>query len=92
MVTYRTALGYTKNFSPRLIASANVFGIYRNTTSNLTDSDFSDTTVEASFGLQYRLTRNLTLNGNYSFTGTRTSTGRGNSRGTGLFLGEITQF
>lgn len=68
VIAFRTSLTYTKSFTPRLNARASFFTVYRTTTNPIVNFDQTDITIEASLGLQYRVTRQVTLNGDYSFT------------------------
>jgi predicted porin len=75
VVTYRSSLTYTKNFTPRFSTSATIYGVYRKTTNNAVNFDIAEETFEASLSLQYRMTRDLTLTGTYSFTKSSSSGG-----------------
>ena len=67
VLSYRTTVDYFKNFTPRLSLSAGITGLSRNTTFNGAE-DQTEQVVDAHIGLEYRFSRQLTLNANFSFT------------------------
>ncbi len=91
---FRTTLAYSKAFTPRLSLSASVTGVTRNTTfqNSSGQSDQSEQTIDASIGLEYHVTRQLTLNATYSFTKIITSTGDRDYDRSRIFIGGEYEF
>ena len=67
VLSYRTTLSYFKSFTPRLSLAASITGLSRNTSVRGSD-DEAEQTVDASVGLEYHYSRQLTLTANFSFT------------------------
>lgn len=65
---WRGSLTYSKSFTQRLSANASVSILSRSTETLATGDATSERTLEGSLGMEYRLTRDLTFNGNFTHT------------------------
>jgi hypothetical protein len=66
-LTYRSALSYLRSFTPRLSLNASVAGFYSTVTNDLLDIEQRDTNLSLSLSLDYRMSRHLTLNANFTY-------------------------
>lgn len=76
-VTFRTNLGYSRAFTPRLAANANLNYVNTQTTfvaSNLSSTS-EQTTFDAALGLSYRFNRRFSMSSRYSYTMQKTTAG-----------------
>ena len=91
VISYRTTLSYFKNFTPRLSLSAGITGVSRNTTFT-NSSDQTEQVVDANIGLEYRFSRQLTLNATFSFTKIISSEDSRNYDRSRIFIGAEYEF
>lgn len=89
---YRTTVNYLRSFTPRLTLSAGITGILRNTTFGAGSQELTEQTLDANIGLQYRFSRQLTLNANFSFTQVISSTGDQDYDRSRIFVGAEYEF
>ncbi len=67
-LVYRSTIAYKYMFSPRLVGDANINLIHEVSHPTNGGDDTGIDTVEISLGLDYDVTRNFSLNANYTFT------------------------
>jgi hypothetical protein len=65
----RTSVSLVQAFSARLKATGAISGAYTSNSNDLTDKTISSTILTIDAGMEYVLTPNITLTGNYTFTG-----------------------
>jgi Putative beta-barrel porin 2 len=68
VLTFRSTLGVTHVFSPRLRGSLSINAIHRSTKNDLTDLDATENTLDSSLSFYYSLTRKWNFNLSYSYT------------------------
>lgn len=90
-LSYRTTLNYFKSFTPRLSLSTGITGVSRSVTFPGVE-DQSQQIVDATIALEYHLTRQLTLNANFSFTKTISNTGDLDYDRSRIFIGAEYEF
>ncbi len=91
VLSYRTTLNYSKNFTPRLSLSAGITGVSRNT-SVTGGSSQSEQTIDANIAIEYHLSRQLTLNTTFSFTKIITTSGELDYDRSRIFIGGEYEF
>jgi hypothetical protein len=67
-LVYRSTIGYKYLFNPRLVGNANFNVVHEIDHPTEGGNDTGVDTVEITLGLNYDVTRNFSLNGNYTFT------------------------
>jgi hypothetical protein len=67
-LVYRSTIGYTYAFTPRLRGYANINLLHEITKNKVTKSDFAQDTFDSTIGLDYQLTKTFGLNASYAFT------------------------
>jgi hypothetical protein len=67
-LVYRSTIQYIYAFTPRIRGSAAVNLIHELTTNDKTNTDLAQDTFDATLGLDYQMTRDLSLNASYTFT------------------------
>ena len=91
VLSYRTTLNYFKSFTPRLSLATGITGVSRNITFS-GQSDETEQTIDANIGLEYRYSRQLTLNANFSFTKIITTSGFRDYDRSRIFIGAEYEF
>ena len=91
VLSYRTTLNYSKSFTPRLSLGTGITGISRNISFTGAE-DESEQTIDANIGLEYRYSRQLTLNANFSFTKIITTNGFRDYDRSRIFIGAEYEF
>ena len=91
VLSYRTTLSYSKSFTPRLSLTTGITGVSRNISFRGAD-DETEQTVDANIGLEYRFSRQLTLNATFSFTKIITTSGFRDYDRSRIFIGAEYEF
>lgn len=74
-MVYRSSIGYTYAFTPRLRGFASINLLHEITTNKVNDTEFAQDTFDSNIGLDYQLTKRFGLNASYAFTITNSNTG-----------------
>jgi Putative beta-barrel porin 2 len=74
-LVYRSSIGYTYAFTPRLKGYANINLLHEITTNSVTDTEFAQDTFDSNIGLDYQITKRFGLNASYVFTIVNSNTG-----------------
>lgn len=74
-MVYRSTIGYTYAFTPRLRGFATINLLHEITSSKSSGSDFAQDTFDSNIGLDYQVTKRFGLNASYAFTITNSNTG-----------------
>jgi hypothetical protein len=74
-LVYRSTIGYSYAFTPRLRGSANINLVHEITNNTATNSEFAQDTFDSTLGLDYQVTKRFGLNASYVFTITSSNTG-----------------
>ncbi len=67
LISLRGGLNIVQSFSPRLRGTLGATAVRQTTTSDGTDLEFINNTVDSTIGFEYSLSRSLTLNANYTY-------------------------
>lgn len=67
-LVYRSTIGYTYAFTPRLRGSANINLIHELNTNTVTNAEIAQDTFDSTLGLDYQVTKRFGLNMSYAFT------------------------
>jgi hypothetical protein len=92
VLSYRTTLTYLRSFTPRLSLNASVAGVYSTLTERAINADRNEANLSFSLSMDYRMTRDLTLNANYSFYKTLSSDRNLDYDRNRIFVGGIYSF
>lgn len=69
-LAYRTGILVHQGITPRLFANLGVFYVHQNIDQVLSNTTYNDNNVQVTAGLQYALSRHVTLGANYTYTQT----------------------
>jgi hypothetical protein len=92
VLTYRTTFTYLRSFTPRLSLNASAAGAYSTLTEHVTNADRNEADLSFTLSMDYRMTRDLTLNANYSFYKTLSSDRNLDYDRNRIFVGGIYSF
>jgi Putative beta-barrel porin 2 len=86
-LVYRSTIGYTYAFTPRLKGFANINLLHEISTNTVTNTEFAQDTFDSTIGLDYQITKRFGLNASYAFTIVNSNTGTNDYYRNRLYFG-----